>query len=64
MLKAQHELINGMRRLLVLTERLSSRAGLSADEARDGKHELDATRESLEQFDAMPTLRRQQLWKF
>lgn len=39
----------------MFSERLFSGADLSADEARDAQQELDATRESLEQLDAILT---------
>jgi hypothetical protein len=58
LLDTSRELIEAIRRLLLLSGRLLSRATLTSDEAKDAKPE---TRELLEQLDAMLTLRRQQL---
>jgi hypothetical protein len=61
LLDVQEALLEAMRRLLVLTERLLSRASLTDSEARDARHELDVTHESLKQLEAMLTLRRQHM---
>jgi hypothetical protein len=39
----------------------AARASLSADEARDARREIETTRQSIEQIDAMLMLRRQDL---
>jgi hypothetical protein len=45
-------LLEGMRRLALLTERLAARASLSADEARDAHQEIETTRHGIERLDA------------
>jgi hypothetical protein len=56
-----HALLEGMRRLALLTERLAARASLSPDDAREARQEIKTTRQSIEQIDAMLMLRRQDL---
>jgi hypothetical protein len=64
-LASYRELLDAMRRLTALTERLLQRGAhgplLSAEEAQDAHRDLEATRTAVEQLDAMLTLRRQQL---
>jgi hypothetical protein len=54
-------LLEGLRRLALLTERLAARASLSPDEARDARQKIETTRQDIEQIDTMLTLRRQDL---
>jgi hypothetical protein len=56
-----HALLDGKRRLALLTERLAARASRSADKARDAHQEIETTRRGIERLDAMLTLRRQDL---
>jgi hypothetical protein len=60
-LESYRELLDAMRRLTTLIERLAARASLSADEARDVRHELETTRTPVEHLDAVLTLRKQRL---
>jgi hypothetical protein len=57
------ELLNGMRRLSDLSDRLITRAGdrLTRDEAQDARRELETSRAGIEKLEAMLLLRRQRL---
>lgn len=55
------ELLEAMRWLATLTERLAARVELTAPESQDVTAELEATRALIDQLDAMLTLRRQYL---
>jgi hypothetical protein len=59
LLDACTELREALRRMTLLTERLAARASLSSDGARDVRQEIETARDSIEQMDAMLTLRRQ-----
>ena len=61
MLDALSELLEAMRRLSLLAERLAARASLNPDETRDVQHEIETTRNGVDKIDAMLTLRRQHL---
>jgi hypothetical protein len=65
LLSANAHLLDAMRRLVTLGDRLAARATsgptLTPDEARDARAELDAARETVERIDTLLTLRRQHL---
>jgi hypothetical protein len=60
LLAAISELLEALRRSVLLAERLAARASLTADEARDVCHEIETARQGIERLDAM-LLRRQDL---
>jgi hypothetical protein len=53
------QLLDAMRRLAELTERLAARSSLNLDERRHVTAEIDDTLNSVDQLQAMLTLRRQ-----
>jgi hypothetical protein len=59
------ELLEAMRRLATLAEKLLERAStttpLTSEEAAQARHEIDVALDGIERIDAMLTLRRQQL---
>jgi hypothetical protein len=55
------ELLEVLRRLALLTERLGARASLSPEEARHVRREIDTTRDGIDRTETMLTLRGQQL---
>ena len=59
LLKAIEHLLEGMRRLTMLAERLAYRAALSEREGQDVERELTTARDHVTQLDAMVTLWRQ-----
>jgi hypothetical protein len=61
LLDALSELLEAMRRLALLTERLAARASLSTDAVGQVRYEIETTRNGVEKIDAMLTLRRQNL---
>jgi hypothetical protein len=61
LLAALSELLEARRRAALLAERLAARASLTADEARDVRHEIQTVRDGAERMDAMITMRRQNL---
>ncbi len=62
LLAANAHLLEAMRRLVTLGDRLAARATcgptLTPDEAQDARAELDAARDAVERLDTLLTLRR------
>ena len=57
----RRSLLENLRRLALLTERLAARPSLSPDEAAQAKKEIQTAREGSETVETMLTARRQQL---